>query len=249
MPQIQIIPANPTFGTLLAQHLGKAVGDIGQGYFEGQQNRQKRLGTQTLLQQYGITPEQAEVIAKSGLQPKDILAHGDKLRPKAQAGQQGLQDVFNEMSSLVAQNAPGIGISPGTFLGLNRKGVENRAYFDTMRAKFEAALLPLVNKGSLAKERFNYIMSNIPQGSDSQRVIAGKLKALAKDLDLDASALADIPFLHEDQSQMSANKIGRSYFAKPSKGHVLMQAPDGKFVEVPQNEVKKAEQAGGKIVR
>jgi|SRR5665213_2871004 len=248
---VQIIPANPSFGTLLAQHLGQAGVDIGQGFLQGQQNKQKRSGISTLLQQYGITPEQAQQISGSGIEAKDVLAHGDKLNPQnpQQAAQQSTQTVFNEMSALLAGNAPGIGVSPLTKVGLNRKGVENRAYFDTMRARFEATLLPLVNKGALSKARFDYILSNIPKASDSQRAIYGKLKALSKDLNLDPSALEAVPFKEEDASGMSSNKIPKSSFQKPSSGNVLVRSPEGEIVEVPRSEAKKAEAAGGKIIR
>lgn len=247
---VQYITPAPSFNTLLAQHLGSAIGNIGQGYLEGQQQKQRRAGTSTLLQQYGITPEQADQIAKSGIEARDILAHAEKLTPQGQQRQDQTQNVFNEMASLLASNAPGIGIAPFTAIGTSPKGAENRAYFDTMRARFEAALLPLVNKGALSKERFNYILSNIPKASDRQRVIYGKLKALANDLNLDPSALQNVPFAEEDRTGMSSKKIPSSSFAKPSSGYVLVQPPDGSDpVQIPRSELKKAQAAGGKVIK
>lgn len=246
---VQVLPSNPSFGTLLSQHLGTALGDIGQGYIEGQQNKKKKAGVTTLLQQFGITPEQAEQIAASGIEAKDILAHGDKLQPQAQGGQQGLQEAFNEMGKLLSEDAAGIGISPLTAIGLNPKGSENRAYFDRLATRVESALLPLVSKGALSKERFQYILDQLPKSSDRQRVILGKLKGLAKDLNLDPSILENVAFSKEDSSGKSSPQSSSS-FAKPPSGYVLVQPPNGSApVQIPRSELKKAEAAGGKLIR
>lgn len=112
------------------------------------------------------------------------------------------QEVFNEMAGMVSGDEAGIGVSPLTFLGLDRSGVENRNKFNSMRARMESILVPMVNKGNLSNTRFNFIMEQIPKASDSQRAIAGKLQGLSKALQdsgirIDTSALAEIPFESE----------------------------------------------------
>lgn len=124
------------------------------------------------------------------------------------------QDVFNEMAQAVSDDEAGIGVSPLTFVGADRKGVENRNKFNSMRARLESILVPMVNKGNLSNTRFKFIMEQIPAGSDSQRAIVGKLHGLAKaladsDIPIDTSALLEVPFESESLSRESAkrNKI------------------------------------------
>jgi len=117
--------------------------------------------------------------------------------------QANVQKTFNFASSLLAKNTPGVGISPGAATGISRKAVEGRNTFNTLKGKFESILLPMVNKGTLAKERFNFILSQIPDASDSQRAIAGKLRGLAETLSedgfpIDTKILDSIPFLSEE---------------------------------------------------
>jgi hypothetical protein len=113
--------------------------------------------------------------------------------------QGNIQKTFNVASSLLAKNTPGVGVSPGAFTGLSRKAIEGRNTFNTLKGKFESILLPMVNKGTLAKERFNFILSQIPDASDSQRAIAGKLRGLAESLSeegfpIDTKILDSIPW-------------------------------------------------------
>jgi hypothetical protein len=68
MPQIQVLPAVPAFGGRLAQTLGEAAGDIGQGYYKGKaetalQNLMKGSQASTFE-----TPN-AEMAQKLGQQP------------------------------------------------------------------------------------------------------------------------------------------------------------------------------------
>ncbi len=117
--------------------------------------------------------------------------------------QGNIQKTFNVASSLLAKNTPGVGISPGAATGLSRKAVEGRNTFNTLKGKFESILLPMVNKGTLAKERFNFILSQIPDAGDSQRAIAGKLRGLAETLSeegfpIDTKVLDSIPWVSEE---------------------------------------------------
>lgn len=134
------------------------------------------------------------------------------------------QEVFNEMAQMLSNDESGIGVSPLTAIGVNRKGVENRNKFNSMRSRMESILVPMVNKGNLSNTRFNFIMEQIPKASDSQRAIAGKLQGLSKALGdtgikIDTSALADVPFESESIDKEFKGKK-KPVFDKKNPEHI-----------------------------
>lgn len=213
---IPIIEEQAGFGSDLARALG---GGASRGLTEAIENYQQRKsserqlsGLMPLLKEAGIElgEEDQRAFLQSGMTPEKILPFAASLAKQKQermaeesqmqqvekSKAQG-QHVFDVATKMLKKNLPGIGISPTTKVGLNRAGVQNRALFNTLRSKFEATLLPMVNKGTLAKERFNYIMSLIPKAEESQRSIAGKLFALGEELGYDTSELSQIPWAKE----------------------------------------------------
>lgn len=255
MPQIQELMGNPSFGSQIGRALGSGLGaGIGQGIsqsIEGfQRQKQGRAaleGIKPLLKQaeFDISPEDEEAFVKSGLDPSILTNFATNLYSQKQKKkkeeqdqaeqakkQEGLQTTFNELSQMVKENAPGIGISPGTKLGINRQGVQNRNRFNTLRTRIEGALIPLVNKGSLSKERFKFILDNIPKASDSQRSIVGKLQGLATALSedgvpIDTSILGEIDFNKDEPSQV-AEKSEFPIAINPKTGQKLI-LKDGKW--------------------
>ncbi len=195
-------------GSQIGQGLGQGfqggISNAIQSFNEQKKTRGALSGLEPLFKQAGIdfTPEDREAFVKSGLPPEiaanfaqnifrskeasrlkeQQLAEKQRIAQKEEQEslkkQEGLQNTFNELGNMVIENQPGIGISPGTKIGLNRKGVENRNKFNSLRTRIEGALVPLVNKGALSKERFKFILDNVPLASDSQRSIVGKLKGL-----------------------------------------------------------------------
>lgn len=162
----------------------QAAQQLSQAYLTSQKSAEK--------EQSDIRKEQRQQQIKEKQETKDKVEH-----------QANIQKTFNVASSLLAKNTPGVGISPGAVTGLSRKAVEGRNTFNTLKGKFESILLPMVNKGTLAKERFNFILSQIPDASDSQRAIAGKLRGLAETLSedgfpIDTKVLDSIPWASED---------------------------------------------------
>ena len=138
---------------------------------------------------------------------RKVLAEQKKATEEKREHQGNIQKTFNVASSLLAKNTPGVGISPGAATGISRKAVEGRNTFNTLRGKFESILLPMVNKGTLAKERFNFILSQIPDAADSQRAIAGKLRGLAETLSeegfpIDTKVLDSIPWASKELKEL-----------------------------------------------
>lgn len=96
--------------------------------------------------------------------------------------QKRLGDVFKRQEELMEEGHIGLW-TPG-ILKITPKAREARAEFNTLSSSIEAALLPLVSKGTLAKQRFNYIMSLLPKASDTVAKNKGKIKALKREFKL-----------------------------------------------------------------
>lgn len=218
---IPIIEGQPSTGTEILRGLGQGMESSLPILQSGIQskladfNKTKRAESLTQkLESAGYEPRIAALggLAISEGQPQLFTAAlQEEQKQKAAQGQK----VFDTASKMLKQNLPGIGISPGTALGTNREGVQNRAMFNTLRAKFEATLLPMVNKGNLAKPRFDYIMSLIPEGNESQRSIAGKLYALGHELGYNTDILESIPWVKETLSSIEREQFP-SEFTKSS---------------------------------
>lgn len=229
MPQIQLLPQNPSFGSQLGQNIGQGASHgISKALGEFQKNKESEKalsGLERLLKGTGVelSDQDKDVFIKSGLKP-EVAAHlvgqfaksrqqeqiaqqkqQSELMEKEKSQQQG-QKIFDTAAKMLKQGVAGIGISPGTAIGVNREGVQNRAVFDTLRSKFESQLLPLVNKGALAKQRFDYIMSLIPKSSESQRAIAGKLYALGHELGFDTGVIEEIPWFKKELDKSSGEQ-------------------------------------------
>lgn len=241
--------AQPSGQDVINQALGQgAAKGLQDSLAEFQQQKKSRTalaGLKPLFNQAGVqfSPEEEEAFISSGLDPsiaaavaaniykqKHAQAQQEKLEVEKSKKQEGLQNTFNEIGDMVANNLPGIGISPGTALGINRQGVQNRNKFNSMRVRIEGALLPLVNKGALSKERFKFMLDNIPKASDSQRAIVGKLQGLATALSeegvpIDTSVLEKIAFNEEEKVE---EKLEEKIAINPKTGKKLI-LKDGKW--------------------
>lgn len=265
MPQLQVLEGVPGFGERLGQALGGGIGEgISQRlqqYHQQKQNQTALQGLRPFLKEAGIESDQDfNQIIQSGL-PAQMVAnlalesahrkrqeafqrekleqqykmHQEKLSSKQKNEGENIQGIFDTMSKMVASDVPGIGISPLTSIGASREGVQNRAMFKSMRSGIEAALVPRVNRGALARDRFQFILSLIPDPSESQRAIAGKLAGLSEALSeegipLDTSVLKTIPWFKETlekiepQKKMSEQKeelkVGQTFEKLPSASQI-----------------------------
>jgi hypothetical protein len=211
MPNTQTIIANPLpakqggfaqgLGKGLSQGIPQGMQSLAQGLQAHRQNIQENEAIKRLTGQdvSGLSPEMKQAFLQRIT--ADQAKQQQQMQEKKET-QSGIQTVINDMGSMIKRNLSGIGVSPLTAAGLSPEGAEHRAAFDSMRFKLESTLLPLVNKGSLAKPRFDFILSLIPKGNERQRVQVGKLRGLAKELGqeglpIDTSVLDEIPWASE----------------------------------------------------
>lgn len=207
MPGVQVLPAVPSFGEKLAETLAQAGGNIGQGFIE----RQQRSSDQQIMNQLASNPNATsmDMIKAYTSLSKPTQAtiaplmqqyiKGQEAQQIAQmkgtrAGRGGLADVPEAEKDLLngvmtrwkeLQEKGNVGITNILKRG-SAQVREDVAEFNTLRASVEAALLPLVNKGTLAKSRFDYIMSNIPTANDTIATQRGKMKAISQEFGLES---------------------------------------------------------------
>lgn len=99
----------------------------------------------------------------------------------------GVQQTFDRMTDILKEGRLGSAIlTGGTF---NRQRQEDAAEFDALNIQLESIAKEMVSKGVLAKDRFKFMIDNLPNSADSDRKNQGKLKAISKILGLDASQL------------------------------------------------------------
>ena len=132
----------------------------------------------------GISPERAKTVGELIITSREKASKAREEKGLVSAARRsGLQDSFNRMSSILKGGSTGL--VPGVF----PKAREDRSEFDGLAANFEAALMPLVSKGALAKPRFDYLMSLLPKSNNTDATNRGLMKALAREFGLDISKL------------------------------------------------------------
>ncbi len=98
-----------------------------------------------------------------------------------------VQKTFDRMADLLQQGRLGSSILTGGIF--NRQRQEDMAEFDSLNIQLESIAKEMVSKGVLAKDRFKFMIDNLPNAENSDRANQGKLKAVAQILGLDSKEL------------------------------------------------------------
>lgn len=187
-----MIEPNPSFGSQLGQALG---GGIGQGLHQQmvqmfeQKQRQKQLsGLTPILKQLGLPDQGIKELTDSGLDPKDVLSFASHVAPiyaKAQEEKnaaslekQGTEDVVNQMVDLLETGTLGKANAMNQLFAYGR---HNRALYDELALNIEKNLVQMVGKGTLQKNRFDYLRKLLPSSNNTDATNRGKLQAIAKE--------------------------------------------------------------------
>lgn len=198
---------------------------------QGQEMRQERPEVE-------ITPE--KIFALQQLDPAlastmASLYKGTEKAKQSKMEEQEQRDIsqksFDRMSELLKGGKLGFGSKARSFVG-GGQTAEDVGEFESLSGALEAMLVDKVSRGTLSNARFKYITETLlPKPTDRQATIKGKMKALAKELNLNPDAL-----------ERSMGKSSGSEF-------VLMKDPQGNVRRIPRNQAKAAQQAGGKLVK
>lgn len=230
------ITFNSLDNTVLADTIGRATGGFLGDYKRGQQAKNEGTLLQEAFQQLSqnpnaTTPDIMSLLAglqKQGVSPQTIQQYGEPLIRGVQAQQKGqtsngleiASKALDSLESLIGQE--GIGISG--VLNPSGKARYNRGVFEST----QAAILPLFKsmfpRGMTEKE-FKFIQDKyIPQPSDTEEKIKGKISGLRQLLsNSQQSSPPELPKTSERQQN-----------EKPLDSIKLRHKGSGKIAEVPR---------------
>lgn len=178
------------------------------------QNTQQKFARQKQAQAYqeqGLNPDLPESINKELIKKKEVEGK------KVEEGNELVRNAFNRAQEILDSGSTGYSVGAAT-----SNGRELRSELDTLSEVFISHLIPLLNpKGSISKERFNYIKSLVPSSTDTDAKIKGKLKGL-KDI-----------FRIENEENKLGNAITRE-----------MKDAEGNIYDIPEELYEKAVSQG-----
>lgn len=227
---INILPPNPTFGTLLAQALGQGIGNFGEQFSKGRQERTKQEGLGTLLSQVmpKLDSDMVQKIARSGIEAKDLLSNLDKFKKSNEVNPEvkrakNLLATAKEMKGLLKYT--GSGLIPGSGFGgpLNRESVQQRAKFNSLAADFAGFFRELDTKGQLPQGLYDKVIApRLPNDSLSDRENSGRIEGL-EDLARRYGGL------DQESGPDSSNESAQVLRARnPETGQILISKDSGK---------------------
>jgi len=148
---------------------------------------------------------------------KEIIKAKNAGKPGGADSKRHVQDAYNRVNEILESGYTGW--SP---TGATPEGRQQRAELDTLSEVFISNLIPLLNpRGTISKERFNYIKSLAPTSWDTDAKLKGKLKALSDIFGLEGSTSS-----------------------RSSPPTVEMRDAQGNVYDIPQDMVERA-RAGG----
>lgn len=219
MPQIQILPGAPGFGSQLGQALGGGVSQgISASLNQMLEQKQQQKKTQDLLRSLGVQlPSEAgasipqasapaqgnlpkltqeQVLAASIMNPQlapalSSIYKNQQKEGKEEESKKIAQESFDRMNEILNKGNLGLGSKlKGKVFG--KETAEDVGEFESLSGALEALLVDKVSRGTLSNARFKYITETLlPKPNDRQATIKGKLKALSKELDLKTSDLKE----------------------------------------------------------
>lgn len=239
---------------IIAQHQPNLMDYMGQGIRTGMQ--QGASGS-ALAQLLGLGQQGAQQLSQ--LPQAMQQSYADKAMATQSAIQVAAMKNASKSGELITpQRQELVKNTIGNYLDLLKKGNigmgevlkttnpqvrEDRANFDGLALGIESTLMPLVNKGTLAKPRFDFIMSRVPSAMDTKATIVGKLKALSSMFGVDFNDVyknqsSDKTSPQSDSKQSSGEKIRIVDPKNPKKSYL-----------VPPEDAEKATKAGWKKVK
>lgn len=190
MPQIQVLPAAPGFGSQLGAALG---GGLSQGIsgalssmLEGKKNRRALEGLSPLFKEAGIelTPEDKETFLSSGLKPETLvpfISQFAKQKKQESISDTDYTDILDQMQNMLKEGEAGLGATVKSYLGpLGANARESTARFQSLGT----SLLGLAQKVALKqgirnqREFDTFLKRTIPNATDTVETAMGKVNAL-----------------------------------------------------------------------
>jgi hypothetical protein len=231
-----IIPETPSFSTQIARGLGGGLGaGINKSVDFAQQmalQKQKNTPLEALLsmgpQEGGkftpLNPQQEAALAftdPAAFNAYQSLKGSYQKEEEQQTKHQDLGNLLNKMSDTLKKGKLGYSIKKFA----TPEGRRDASYFDALGVELESIAKDMVSKGVLARDRFAYLLSNLPSSGKTDAANAGSIEAWADELKL-------------------PRPEGLESLYK--KSDVLMVDPEGNRYKIPSGKVSQAEKQGFK---
>lgn len=229
MPGLQALQGIPSFGGGLGQALGGGLSQgIGMALSQMLEQKQQDRKTKALFDALGLGSNQ-EVNQPSGIQNQGKQNQGGSLpqltqekilaasiqnpalapalgaiyknQQKEAEKQQSIdtaQRSFDTMGEIFQRGNIGL----GSGLAISGKTAEDVGEFETLSGALESLLKDQVNKGTLSNARFDYIVNKLlPKPTDPRARIKGKLRGLAKELNLKSPEFLSEKHLDKEEAK------------------------------------------------
>jgi len=190
MPQVQVLPGVPTFGTELAKVLSTAASDVGSGVAKGYQKKKfgERVGQlgenptfQQLLELSANAPESAQTLIAQymkGQAQNPSMLKFQATQAKEQQKQQDAQQSLLEQRQIVRKGYTGP--MKGVAALFSPEVRRNRAKFEELNLPIRGAITKLIERGAINQKQWENINEMLPQLGERRSTIEGKLDGLER---------------------------------------------------------------------
>lgn len=264
---VQTIERAPSFGTQLAQTLGQAAGNIGQGFIQRRNNQ----ADDRILSEFGNNPnltplQQIQSFAKLSKDKQQSLSPllGQYIKTQGQQQVEGSkqqlkqqeeasksseeQKEWGQVFNTLDEGLPYVGSAiPFTKSMLAHfpwsKAAEQRELYDVTAFQLERYARGAHTKGTMSTQIYNSLLSKLPDSKLSEAANRGRIKGWKNAL-LDNSKTPEILDSNTPDQQKSEPNTplkGREGFS------FIIDPSDGQPVEIPNDQVKAAQAAGYKL--
>jgi hypothetical protein len=235
-----ILPEVQSFGKQLGSGLGAGLSQASQFAQQMALQKQKSKPLEGLLNQSGnqegfqkLSPQQEAALAFANPPAfnayQSLKGSYQKEEDKVTA-KQDLGNVLNQMTDTLKGGNLGYTLKKYA----SSEGRRDAQYFDSLGVQLESIAKEMVSKGVLAKDRFAYLLSNLPSSGKTDAANAGALEAWSDELKLERP---------EGLEGLYKKKQTK---AKSSGKPILMTDAEGNKYNIPEDKVSAAEKQGFK---
>lgn len=243
VPIIDVQP-RPSLGAAFGQAAGTGLANLLQAHRAEKENKRAWGGLAPLFEELGVSPETAQALRESGISPdlaEKFFGHVQKNKQKeASTGQLSNEeylDILDQLEDTFKSGKSGMSSWLKSFIP-GDIGAESR--FEGAKAQsLSTSLLGLAQQVALKsgirnqKEFDQFLKRTIPNESDTQETALGKIEAMRSYLKKGVSSAQ-----FQDKSPDSKSDM------------VQMIPPGGGSPKwIPRSQAKKAQEAGGKLVK
>lgn len=248
MAFVGVLPEQESFGTKVARGLGGGLGaGLNQALQFAQQMQLQReksrplqalLGSMTGEAKEGasgsfkpLAPQQEAVLALSdpnAFRAYEALKGSYQKEEEKKVAHQDVTNVLNNLTDTLKGGRLGY-----TAKRVTAEGRRDAQYFDSLAVQLESIAKDMVSKGVLARDRFAYLLSNLPSSGKTDAANAGALEAWSDELKVPRPEGLESLYKKEKKSPKAQ---------KETKSVRMMK--DGEMYDIPEHLIGQAKAQG-----